>query len=532
VPRGTQIINGTEYVYDYVAIWDKDKKQPKHKRNYIGKMADGVFVPNKKYKLQMELEAEQKKLKTPGPVPVTESKRLFYGTTYLFDAIGQKLGLTDDLKRCFPDSYRQILSIIYYLVSEGTNPMSRFVKWAQTHVHPFGKNIPSQRCSELFGSISEDSKQNFFVLQGQRRLEKEFLAYDTTSISSYSKSLKQVKYGWNKEHDPLPQINLALLLGETSRLPVYYRKLAVNISDVKTIDKLLADIDFLQLDKVKLVMDRGFFSEANINALYQKHHKFLIAAKTSLKIVSKKLEEVRSSMVTRSHHSSKQRVFYDSHTIDWDFTETKRRSGEIIKGTRRMYLHLYYNDQRATDDKNALNRLLDNLEEELVSGNRKPGHEKLYAKYYEINKTPVRGVTITPRQDAISKAEKNYGYFALISNGVKDPLEALDIYRSKDVVEKAFGNLKERLNMRRTPVSSEENLEGKLFVQFVALIYFSYIKKAMGDKQLFKNYTMQELLDELDVIERFEQPGSKHRIGEITKKQIHLYECMGVGLPT
>jgi len=54
----------------------------------------------------------------------------------------------------------------------------------------------------------------------------------------------------------------------------------------------------------------------------------------------------------------------------------------------------------------------------------------------------------------------------------------------------------------------------------------------MGDKQLFKNYTMQELLDELDVIERFEQPGSKHRIGEITKKQIHLYECMGVGLPT
>jgi transposase len=111
----------------------------------------------------------------------------------------------------------------------------------------------------------------------------------------------------------------------------------------------------------------------------------------------------------------------------------------------------------------------------------------------------------------------------LLSNGVKDPLDALEIYRSKDMIEKAFGNLKERLNMRRTSVSSEENLEGKLFVQFVALIYLSYIKKAMCDNDLFKNYTMQELLDELDVIERFEQPGRRCRIGEITKKQMNLY---------
>ena len=44
-----------------------------------------------------------------------------------------------------------------------------------------------------------------------------------------------------------------------------------------------------------------------------------------------------------------------------------------------------------------------------------------------------------------------------------------------DVVEKAFGNLKERLNMRRAMVSSEQSLEGKLFVQFVALIYLSLL---------------------------------------------------------
>jgi transposase len=86
--------------------------------------------------------------------------------------------------------------------------------------------------------------------------------------------------------------------------------------------------------------------------------------------------------------------------------------------------------------------------------------------------------------------------------------------------------------MRQTSVSSEENLEGKLFVQFVALIYLSYISKTMSDKKLFKRYTLQELLDELDGIERFEQPGKKHHLGEMTKKQVELYELLGVPAPS
>lgn len=62
-----------------------------------------------------------------------------------------------------------------------------------------------------------------------------------------------------------------------------------------------------------------------------------------------------------------------------------------------------------------------------------------------------------------------------------DAVTALELFRNNDVVEKAFGNLKERLNMRRTLVSSEQNLDGKLFVEFVALIYLSNIKKQIQD---------------------------------------------------
>ena len=521
--------NGVTYVYESSGYWDKEKQQARNIRKCIGKLdpATGKLVPSKK-----EVESCPPRPNQPGPIPSIECKRSFYGATYLFDVIGEKLGIVKDLKDCFPESYNQILSIAYYLIMEDRNPLSRFPKWALTHSHPFGATIPSQRSSELFAAVTEDAKHNFFFRQGKRRLEKEYLAYDTTSISSYSQTIKQVKYGHNKDHDPLPQINLALLFGEESRLPVYFRKLPGNISDVKTVQKLLADIDFLQLDKVKLVMDRGFYSEENINALYQKHYKFLIAGKTSLKFIQDKLDEVRDIMRSRQHYSSKYTLNYHTSTIDWSYSEVKKRSHTVATGERRMYLHLFHNDQRATDDKIAFNALLDRIEEELLSGKRNPEHEKLYDRYYEINETPIRGLTLTPKQEAIDKVQKNYGYFSLLSNGIKDPLEALEIYRAKDLVEKAFGNLKERLNMRRTSVSSDESLDGKLFVQFVALIYLSYIKKVMSEQNLFKNFTMQELLDEFDVIERFEQPGRKHHIGEMTKKQKELYAVFGVAVPS
>ena len=145
-----------------------------------------------------------------------------------------------------------------------------------------------------------------------------------------------------------------------------------NIPDVKTVVNMLSDIEFLKLNKVKFVMDRGFDSKANINEFFRKHYKFIIAVKTSLKFVNTKLHEVRTTMITRSNHSSKYGLYYNSFLIDWDYSETKRRSGETIKDTRRLYLHIYYNDQHATDDKIAFNKLLDILEEELIS-EKKPG---------------------------------------------------------------------------------------------------------------------------------------------------------------
>ena len=519
------------YAYIDKAFWNTDKQQSDHKREYIGKYDGTTFIPNKTFhRLKAEYECELTGSRT-GPIPTDICLRQFYGATYLLDQISAKTGIAADLGKCFGSLASQILSIAYFLIIEEGMPLYRFGRWANTHKHPYGKDIPSQRSSELFGLIMEDPKMSYFKYQAKRHLSKEYLAFDTTSISSYSTLIKQAKYGKNKEGDSLPQINLALLYGEESMLPVYYRKLAGNITDVKTIENLIKDVDFLKLEKLKLVMDRGFYSAKNINDLMKHHHKFLIGVKLSLKFVNARLDEIRDDFVTRFNYNSELKLYIMSFTEEWDYTEEKTRTGEIINDKRRVYLHFYYNDQKATDDKNRFNAMLDRLEYNLVNGTPDPEDERLYQKYFTIHETPVRRKTYSFKEDAIRKAERNYGYFALMSNGIKDPVEALRIYRLKDLIEKSFGNLKERLSMRRMSVSSEENFEGKLFVQFVALQLMSYIKRQMDENGLFNDYSMQTLLDELDTIEYYQQPGKAHHLSEITEKQRKLYEFMQVPVP-
>ena len=449
----------------------------------------------------------------------------------MFDEIVKELGIRKDLKECFPQQYMQILSIAYYLVLEDRNPLFRFPKWAATHKHPYGKDISSQRSSDLFASITEDAKNRFFVFQGKRKNEREYWFYDATSISSYSKCLAQVRYGHNKDHEHLAQINLAVMYGEESQLPFYYRKLPGNITDVKTVNNLIADIKQLEFKKVKLVMDRGFYSEENVNALLSAHLKFLLGVKVSLLYVQEVLTKARDEMRNFDHYHPDYDLYTYSKTISWDYRRDRPYKGDTSEEERRMYLHLYYNGEKALEDERMLNAKLIACKAELESGKLNAAHEKFYTKYFEVQVTPVRGVKVTVKQKSVEQAKKNYGYFAMISNEIKDPIKALALYRNKDLIEKSFENIKERLSFRRTFVSSEKSLDGKLFVEFIALIIMSEISRRMHEKALFRQYTMQGLLDQIDLIECFEQEGRAVRYGEVIKKQADIYEDLGINAP-
>ena len=148
-------------------------------------------------------------------------------------------------------------------------------------------------------------------------------------------------------------------------------------------------------------------------------------------------------------------------------------------------------------------------------------------KYFNITERDGK-FEVRYNQTAINEYTRNFGYFVLLSNHIKDARVALSIYRNKDLVEKTFFNLKNRLDMKRAKVSSGEALEGKLFVQFVALIYISYIHQVMIKSGLYKNFSIQSLLDEFDIVEIFYYTGKKPHFSETTKKQRELFAFFGV----
>ena len=72
--------------------------------------------------------------------------------------------------------------------------------------------------------------------------------------------------------------------------------------------------------------------------------------------------------------------------------------------------------------------------------------------------------------EAVKVTKRYYGYFTLLWYEKLDAMIALKLYSNKDLIENAFDNVKDRLNLRRLLVSSENSLDGKFFVAFVALI--------------------------------------------------------------
>jgi transposase len=293
-------------------------------------------------------------------------------------------------------------------------------------------------------------------------------------------------------------------------MPFYYRKLPGNVTDVKTVKNLIKDIDQFGYKKIKLVMDRGFYSEDNINAMLAAHLKFLIGVRVPLNLVQDVLARTREKIRNFSHYDPDTDLYVHSETIAWNYIQDRPYKGDRVKEERRMYLHLYFSSEKALEDERKFNTKLVKLKEELESGDAKITNERAYSKYFEVKSTPKRGIHVTVKQEAIENAKKNFGYFAMMSNEIKEPVKALNLYRSKDLVEKAFENLKERLSFRRTLVSSEQSLDGKMFVEFVALIIMSFIKKKMQEAGMFRTYTMQEMLDQNRVL-RHERTGASLR---------------------
>jgi transposase len=503
---------GIEYVYESESYWDKNKKQSRYKpRKLIGHIdkATGKLVPNRA-------------TKAPQTAPL--SKRLFCGTAHLLENLSLQIGLANDLTNAFPNCSKAIMSVSQYLLSEGSSTMARFTRWSRTHAHPLGQEMSSQRLSELFESVSQDGLEALSRARIQRAGD-EYWFYDTTSISSYSEYIESVRWGKNKDNVPLPQLNIAAAMDAGSKLPVYFKNIAGNINDVSMIRSLLADAGQLGAGRMRLCLDRGFYSKGNIDALMKEHMKFLIGLKTSYSYVNDAIDKHCKDLREWRNYNKSERVFGICVPHEWECEQVRSRTRKTEKTVKRAYLLLYYMPERAVKDEEKFAQLLKCLSDELDHDHRHDGHERLYERYFKR----TRGGKFVGREEIIEAERARFGYFALLSNDATlSAKDALATYRAKDMIEKAFSDIKGRLDFRTPKVENTETLRGKLLCVFIALILACELRRRMSAADLYEHYTLHELLDELDIIECYECEGHRPRVLAITKKQRDIYKAVGI----
>ena len=145
----------------------------------------------------------------------------------------------------------------------------------------------------------------------------------------------------------------------------------------------------------------------------------------------------------------------------------------------------------------------------------------------------MRGRRVIFNNEAIRRHRNRYaGFYVLLTNDIKDPVEALRVYRTKDAVEKCFDDLKNHLDMKRLRIHSSPAMDGRLFVQFVALILISALRKKMRETKLIDSYTVRELLMEMETLSRIRFSGKYGQMHtEITKPQRLIMDALGIAPP-
>lgn len=330
-------------------------------------------------------------------------------------------------------------------------------------------------------------------------LENDHLCYDVTSISSYSELNEYIKYGHNRDLDKLPQLNLSVLFSQKERLPMYFERAPGNITDVSTLHNLLKTFQALGVKNLHFVMDKGFYSMKNVNELLAARDKFTLSVPLNNKWIQNAVDGIREVIYGPEGYQKldNEILYVHSRLFPWG------------KERRRCYLHLYYNAHTRADAVDQFNEELVEYKRELESGSPIKEHQEAYDAFFVMKTTPKRGLQVSYNTQAVNQYISRYaGFQALLTNSTKNPVEALQIYRDKDVVEKCFNDLKNQLDMKRLRMHTSETVDGRLFVQFIALIYMSALRREMRKSDLIKRYTVRELLQEMETLTKIKYSGN------------------------
>ena len=520
LPERTVIVKGKSGSYVYLTQgvkYSKELKQTRPIRIAIGKLNDeGMLIPNRNYFELFPDEMEE---------PKDRADFLSVGPHFVVGKIAEKNELKNLLQTIFKDDAAKILDIAAYMMMSEDNVMQYFEDYGYNHTLFHTDNFNDNVIGRLFSEMSIKDIDLFIQSWVKMHIDKKiYISYDSTNMNTTAGNLELAEYGHAKDNDDLPQVNLSIGYNQTDNVPLFYEIFPGSIIDNTECEKMVERAAHYGCKDVGFVLDRGYFSMANIRYFEEHEYDYILMTKGNAKFIQEAVEE--ASVKLRNGYSNYMKGYeLYGMTVEKDLFNTGKK----------QYVHVYYDGIEAEKEKIKIHDRFMKMDEELEKKKakkiKKAKDVKRYEKYYRMKYDENGYFMNYQRKDKeINKLIDKVGYFTIVTSKKMDAEEALETYRDRDAVEKIFRMEKTYLGNDVFRVHTDEKLESKMFVSFIALIIRNEIHKSL--KELYKTnrkeYTVPKVLREYDKLGVTKLADEKYHLRyRLTKKQKMILKAIG-----
>ena len=520
-------IKGTNYIYyEHGRRYDPAKKYNVPQCTTIGKQSDldpSMMIPNENYRKYFP-DAE-----LPDELPESvRSACLMIGPYLVIRKVIRYYKLEEKLEEIIGKDTGLFLDLAAYAIITENNAGQYYPEYAYRHpLFTEGMKVYSDsKISRFLREIKRDDAIRFQNEwnEGRDHREKVYISYDSTNKHCQAGDIRLAEFGHEKEKGKKPIYNFSVAYDRNNRVPLFYEEYPGSINDVSQLQFLLEKAAAYGYKNAGFILDRGYFSEPNINFMDRKRYDFLIMVKGCRELVKQIVLRERGTFEDE----------WDKSIPFYGVSGTTVRARIFKKDEQERFVHVYYSDYRKARERSRLETKIQQHKEfldGLVGSDVRV--ETTYTEffepiYYHKGQQDQRLQLIREKKDAISQAIKLCGYFAIITSSEMTAPEALELYKSRDCSEKLFRGDKSYLGERTMRGCQDEPLYTKIFVEFVALIIrnkiYACLKDRMKETGKKANYmTVPAAIKELSKIEMVKQADGIYRLSyavTATQKEI------------
>ena len=292
--------SGTYILYVLSRQYDPAKKHTVPVRTMIGKMSDeeGKMFPNEKF-FKFFPDTPLPELR-----PASErSSTLMAGAFLAIEEAVRHYDLDKMLTKHFGERAGLVLDLASYMVVEGRNQGQYYPDYAYRHPL-FTKNmriVSDSTVSKFLSEVTHDQITGFLNdwNNGRDHKSRIYVSYDSTNKNCQAGDVDFVEFGKAKVDLGLPIFNIGLAMDQNNRVPLFYELYPGSVNDVSQLQFMVDKAVSYGYRNIGFILDRGYFSKANIKYLDEQKYGFVLMVKGCKPLVSGLVDEFRGSFETK-----------------------------------------------------------------------------------------------------------------------------------------------------------------------------------------------------------------------------------------